>query len=166
MNFDRLAIRHKYSEIEIESAQGSGNMVNYWLCVTTEPNWKVVKKSKIWGVSEHNSKKIKCVEEGDPLVFYVIPKKIKGILKATEKAFTSDTTIFVSKGPKKDETFPYRIRLQPVTIPKTPLAIEDVIPKLTFVIGKRMWEGYFRRAMQTIPEEDFTYIKCRLETRE
>ena len=25
-------------------------MVNYWLCVTNEENWRVVKERKIWGV--------------------------------------------------------------------------------------------------------------------
>jgi predicted RNA-binding protein len=55
-------------------------LVNYWLCVTNEDNWKVVRARKVWGVPERRGKRqIEGVRPGDYLVFYVIPKKIGGM---------------------------------------------------------------------------------------
>jgi len=133
-------------------------MVNYWLCVTNEKNWEVIKQRRLWGVSERNRGKIERVRPGDFLIFYVKPKKILGIFKATTKQFKSGERIFDSTGFSEDEIFPYRIKLQPFALPENPIPIEKLIPELTFIISKRMWPGYFRKAMQAIPKEDFELV--------
>lgn len=40
--------------------------MNYWLCITNEENWKVVKEKNIWGVSR--KKDLENVRVGDVLV--------------------------------------------------------------------------------------------------
>ena len=37
----------------------------YWLCITTEENWKVIKQKNIWGVQEKHRNTIAKVKPGD-----------------------------------------------------------------------------------------------------
>ena len=138
-------------------------MAGYWLCVTTNESWNVVKKQRIWGVSERNRRKIERVKPGDFLVFYVKPKKIAGIFKATTKSFEDNERIFGAAGSDQNDVFPYRIRLETVKLAESPIPIEGLVGKLKFITSKTMWRGYFRRAMQIISEEDFSEIKSSIE---
>jgi len=116
-------------------------MPRYWLCVTNEENWRVVKKRLVWGVSERYREKMESVEVGDFLIFYVKPKRI-----------------FSSAGFPSNEVFPYRVRLEPVVVPDEPVDFVPLIEKLSFIVNKRWWTGYFRQAMRVIPKEDFKSI--------
>jgi len=133
-------------------------MVNYWLCVTNTENWEIIQKRKIWGVPERSSRQIEKVKPGDYVVFYVMPQRVAGIMKATSEAFRSDDRIFSWKGPSGNETFPHRIKLELVTVPKQPLLFKELIPKLNFIENKEMWTGHLRRAMRSIPKEDYVLI--------
>lgn len=133
-------------------------MTNYWLCVTNAENWEKVKEKKIWGVSERNKGQIGRVKIGDVLVFYIKRKKIGGIFKAVSKSFKDKKKIFETKGFSEEERFAYRVKLKPIAIPKVPIDFSTLIPKLDFIIAKKMWGGYFRRAMQIIPLEDYEKI--------
>jgi predicted RNA-binding protein len=137
--------------------------MKYWLCVTNAKNWKTIKEKKIWGVSERNKGLIGRISVGDILIFYVKPKKISGVFKAATELFKSREKIFDSKGFSEEETFPYRVRLEPLIVPKTSIAFEELVPNLTFVVSKVFWTGYVRRAMRAIPREDYEKIKALLE---
>jgi len=102
-------------------------MVNYWICVTNEENWNVVKKRKVWGVPERSRRQIENVKPDDLLVMYVKPQRVAGIFKAVSGSF------------------------------------EDLIPKLRFITNKKMWTGHLRRAMRTIPREDYETTKSSLK---
>ncbi|MEM2352493.1 MAG: EVE domain-containing protein [Thermoproteota archaeon] len=132
--------------------------MNYWLCVTNEENWKVVKERKIWGVPKRNRRQIEAVKPGDLLVFYVMPKRIMGIFKAVSGTFESDELIFSWGEFGREEVFPYRVKLEPVAIAEKPVQFESLIPKLKFIVNKKMWTGYLRGAMRTIPKEDYDLI--------
>ena len=135
-------------------------MVNYWLCVTNEENWQVVKERKIWGVSEGNRKRMERVKPGDALVFYVKPKMIRGIFKATTKPFRSDEKSFRTTGFPEEETFPNRVKLEPAIILEEALSFENLVPRLKFIINKKRWNVHLMgRAMQSIPKDDFDFIK-------
>ena len=69
-------------------------MVNYWLCVTSEENWDVVRKKKVWGVPRANKRLIENVKRGDLLVFYVSPKSIRGIFEAVSEPYEDDKRTF------------------------------------------------------------------------
>jgi len=139
---------------------------NYWICVTNEENWTVVKQQKIWGVSERYRREMEEVEPGDALVFYVKPKRIGGIFKATSKSFQSDTKIFGTTGFSEEEVFPHRVRLERMIVPDKPLGFEGLIPKLKFITNKEYWTGHLRRAMRTIPEGDFELVRSIVEKQE
>ena len=133
-------------------------MVGYWLCITNEENWSVVKVRRVWGVSERYRRVIEAVRPGDYLVFYVMPKRIMGVFKAVSKPFESRERVFPWRGAGGREVYPYRVKLEPVVLAERPLMFDELVPKLSFVKNKVRWSGYLRRAMLTIPKEDFDLI--------
>jgi len=138
-------------------------MVRYWLCVTNQANWRVVKEKLIWGVSERYRRRMEELSPGDLLVFYVRPKRIAGIFKAASKPFVDKKRIFSSEGFRTDEVFPHRVRLEPVLVPPEPVPFEPLVPKLKFIKNKARWTGHLRGAMRPIPEEDYELIKSALK---
>jgi predicted RNA-binding protein len=99
------------------------------------------------------------VKPKDMMVSYVRPLRIRGIFKAVSKPFTSDEEIFNAAGFAEGELFPNRIKLEPVSMPEEPIEFKNLIPKLKFITNKKMWTGHLRRAMRTIPKEDFESIE-------
>ena len=43
----------------------------YWLCITNEENWKVIKAKNVWGVPERHERTIAKVKPGDKLLIYL-----------------------------------------------------------------------------------------------
>ena len=138
-------------------------MVRYWLCVTNQANWQVVKERSIWGVSDRYKRRMEELSQGDLLVFYVKPKSIAGIFKVVSKPFVDRKRIFSSEGFRPDEVFPNRVRLEPILVPAEPAPFEPLVPKLKFIKNKLRWTGHLRGAMRPIPEEDYELIKAQLE---
>jgi len=140
----------------------------YWLCVTTEANWNVVKEKNVWGVGERFKSAIQRVKPGDKLIFYVmqtkknkdvIPSRITGIFEAISEPYKDSTKIFKPYG--TEQTFPYRVKLKPIKIFEKPINFKNLVPKLSFIKNKQRWSGALRRAMIEIPEKD-----CKLITGE
>ncbi len=48
----------------------------YWLCITNEENWQIIKKNNIWGVAERHKNTISKVKKGDRCLIYVKQEKI------------------------------------------------------------------------------------------
>lgn len=139
--------------------------MKYWLCVTNSSNWEIIKEKKVWGVSERNKGMIQSTTVGDILIFYVKPKRIAGIFKTATKPFTSAEKIFDTSGFSEEEIFPHRVGLKPLILPEASIDFEELVPNLTFVISKLFWKGYLRRAMRTVPREDYEKMKTLLEIR-
>jgi len=139
--------------------------MRYWLCITNDENWEVVKEKRIWGVSERHKKQISEVKPGDMLVFYVKqklgkdahPPLITGIFTADSEVFKDDSEIFIPTSP--GEKFPYRVKLREKLILERPVEFKQLIPKLSFITNKRRWSGHLQgRAMREIAEEDYREI--------
>ena len=137
----------------------------YWLCVTTEANWNVVKERNVWGVGERFKSAIQKVKPGDKLIFYVmqtrknkdiIPSRITGIFEAISKPYRDSTKIFKPYG--SEQTFSYRVKLKPIKILEKPITFKELVPKLSFIKNKQKWTGSLRRAMIEIPEKDYKTI--------
>lgn len=134
-------------------------MVNYWLCVTNEDNWNVVKTHKIWGVPEKRGKRqIEGVRSGDYLVFYVVPKRVGGIFKVVSEPFESWEKVF-SWADFGREVFPYRVKLRQIVVAGEPVSFDKVVGKLSFTKGRRRWSVMLRRAMFRISERDFEVFR-------
>jgi len=137
----------------------------FWLCVTTEDNWRVVRERLVWGVAERFKGAIQRVKPGDKLIFYVmqtkkgdkvVPSRVVGVFEVVSEPYRDSTKIFKAYG--TESTFPYRVRIKPVKIFDEPLLFKELIPKLGFIRNKQRWSGYLRRAMFEIPEKDYKTI--------
>ena len=131
--------------------------------MTNEENWNVVKKRNVWGIPERDRRRIEQVRPGDYLVFYVMPLRVAGVFKAASEAFESSEPIFSWGEFGRPEIFPHRVKLEPMIIPKEPLQFTELIPKLKFITNKKMWSGHLRRAMRTVPKEDYEIIVSSLK---
>ncbi len=140
----------------------------YWLCITNEENWKVIKEKNIWGVPERHKNIISKVKPGDKLLIYlkqervndeIKPSRIVGVYEVVSEVFRDSSRIFSSKGMRKtNETFPYRIKIKPIEIFNKPIEFKPLIPKLKFITNKESWKFYIRISMREIPKKDFETI--------
>ena len=144
--------------------------MRYWLCITNDENWQVVREKRIWGVSRRHRKQISEVKPGDVLVFYVkqklgrgaYPLLIAGIFTADSEVFEDDSEIFAPTAP--GERFPYRVRLKEKLILEKPIEFKPLIPRLRFITNKQKWSGHLMgKAMREIPEEDYKEILKEIE---
>ena len=130
----------------------------YWLCITNERNWRVIREKNVWGVN--SEAQISRVKKGDKLVIYLKQEKlndeIKGprivaLYEVNSEAFRDSSRIF-------DKDCPYRVRIKPIKIFEESLDFRSLIPKLSFIKKKKFWGAYLQRDMVPIPEEDWKVI--------
>ena len=143
-------------------------MTKYWLCITNEENWRVIKNKRIWGVPKRHENTIKRVKKGDKCLIYLIQEKIgeeikesrvTGAYEVTKEVFRDSTRIFKSPPKLGNETFPFRIKLKEIKVFDEPVYFKPLIPKLKFIKNKSKWAGHLMgKAMREIPEEDFLLI--------
>ena len=97
--------------------------MTYWLCVTNEENWEVIKRNNIWGVPKARRKTLQKVEKGDKLVIYLKEERIEGELRPSRIVAVYE----VSSKPFEDASrtllgeYPYRVRIKPIKIFKKPV---------------------------------------------
>lgn len=118
------------------------SLVNYWLCITNEKNWEIIRKRNVWGVPKRSRGIIQKVKTGDLLVFYVAPKKVAGVFKTVSEPYVDEEVIFSADGFSGNERFSYRVRLEPVVLAKEYVDFSSLIPRLSFVVNKKRWSGY------------------------
>jgi predicted RNA-binding protein len=142
--------------------------MTYWLCITTEENWGIIKQKNIWGVPERHKNTITRVKPGDKLLIYIKQERHKNITKeprivavyeAVSEVFKDSSKIFRTPEGRGNETFPLRIKLKPVKIFDKPVEFKPLILKLKFITNKKKWSGHLMgKAMREIPEEDYNLI--------
>jgi len=140
----------------------------YWLCITNEENWKVIKQKNIWGVPERHKNTIAKVKPGDKLLIYLKQErtkdeikepKIVAVYEAVSEVFKDSSRIFKTPKGMGSETFPLRVRLKPIKIFDKPVEFKPLIPKLKFITNKKKWSGHLMgKAMRDIPEKDYKLI--------
>ncbi len=141
----------------------------YWLCITNEENWKIIRERNIWGVPERHKNTIAKVKPGDKLLIYVKqeniggelkPSRIVGVYKVISEPFKDSTRIFKTPKGMGTESFPWRVKIEPIKIFDKPIEFKPLIPKLKFITNKKKWTGHLiGKAMREIPEEDFKLEK-------
>ncbi len=142
--------------------------MKYWLCITTEDNWKVIREKNIWGVPERHKNTIAKVKPGDKLLIYLKQERDKDMVKeprivavyeAASEVFRDSSRIFKAPKGMGNETFPLRIKLKPIKIFDKPVEFKPLIPKLKFITNKKKWSGHLMgKAMREIPKEDYDLI--------
>jgi len=133
-------------------------MVNYWLCVTDEDNWRVIRKEKIWAVSDRHQSKLTQTKIGDRLLFYVKPVRVGGIFEVASDPFQEDEEIFLGG------VFPHRVRLKPIIVSNKFLDFRPLINELRFIVRKTpRWGAYLQgKAMKVISKTDYELIENKL----
>jgi predicted RNA-binding protein len=136
--------------------------MRYWLCVTNQENWEVIREKNIWGVEERHRNTISKVKLGDKLLVYVmttkkdnesLPPRIVAAYEAVSEMFTDSSRIF------KGKVYPLRISLRPIAVFSKPLDFRELVPKLSFIKNKRFWVGHIRgKAMREISKGDFETV--------
>ena len=137
--------------------------MKYWLCVTNEENWPIIKEKLVWGVPEKRRNLIARVKPGDILVIYVKPKKIGGVFKVTSEPYEDRKKVFKWRKYGKEDVFPHRVNLEPVIVSKEPVDLGEVIPSLDFIQGKKQWSAPLRKGMIEISKEDYEKLRKTLE---
>ena len=142
--------------------------MRYWLCITTEDNWKIIRDKNIWGVPERHKNTIAKVKPGDRLLIYVKQEKIDkdvkesritAVYEVVSEVFRDSKKVFKSPKGMGNEIFPYRIKIKPIKIFSNPIEFKPLIPKLKFITNKKKWSGHLMgKAMREIPKEDFDLI--------
>lgn len=142
--------------------------MTYWLCITNEDNWKVIKQKNVWGVPGRHKNTIAKVKLGDKLLIYlkqerekdeVKEPRIVAVYEAASEVFKDSSKIFKTPKGMGNESFPYRVDLKPVKIFDKPVEFKPLIPKLKFITNKKRWSGHLMgKAMREIPEEDYSLI--------
>jgi predicted RNA-binding protein len=132
--------------------------MKYWLCITNETNWEIIKSKNVWGVSDRHKDKINMVGKGDKLIFYVKPMKVGGIFETISKPFREEIPIF------EGELYPNRVKIKPTLVPNQFLGFLPLVNKLRFIRQKKRWGGHLQgKAMKLISKEDFNLIWEKLE---
>jgi len=136
--------------------------MRYWLCVTNQENWEVIREKNVWGVEERHRNSILKVKPGDRLLIYVmgtkkenetLPPRIVAAYEAISEMFTDSSRLF------KGKLYPLRIRLRPIAVFSKPLEFRELVPKLGFIKNKEKWAGHIRgKAMREIPGRDFETV--------
>ena len=148
-------------------------MANYWLCITNNQNWEIIKEKKIWGVSKRHEKAIRKSKIGDKLIFYVkqenqkgkiIEPRIVGVFEVASDVYEESTKIFKAP-PKTNETYPLRIKVKPLILGE--IKFKPLLPQLTFIKNKKRWSGHLMgKAMRPIPREDYELIRRLMESKQ
>jgi len=121
--------------------------MRYWLCVTNQENWEVIREKNIWGVEERHRNSILKVKPGDRLLIYVmgtkkenetLPPRIVAAYEAVSEVFTDSSRLF------KGKLYPLRIRLRPIAVFPKPLDFRELVPKLSFIKNKKKWFAHIR----------------------
>lgn len=145
-------------------------MVRHWLCVTNLENWKVIKERGVWGVDDRYQYTLKHnVSVDDVLIFYVTGMGIAGIYKVSSPYQYDETELGFVKRRKKEkkivgETYPHRVSISPIIIPKAPVPLDESLRKeLIFITDKgKTWEMSVFPTMVLIPKEDYDTIYRKL----
>jgi len=145
-----------------------GVIMAYWLCITTEENWNVIKQKNVWGVQEKHRNTIARVKPGDKCLIYVmstkkddeiIPPRIMATYEVASEVFKDGSKIFKPPERNRNEVFPLRIKLKPIKIFDKPVDFKSLIPKLRFIRNKQKWTGHIQgKAMREISKEDYQLI--------
>jgi predicted RNA-binding protein len=128
----------------------------------------VTRKSNILGASAKFKNTLSKVKEGDQCLVYVmseraggerIEPKIVAQYEIASTVFEDSKKMFATPPNMSRETFPLRLRLEPIRAFEPPIEFKPLIRRLSFLPNKIYWTGPIRgRAMVQIPQSDYDCI--------
>lgn len=121
-------------------------------------NFEKVVTHNVWGVAERFKKALQRAEKGEYLLFYIYGEQTIGDAFQVNKEPYRDSKVVFSGG-----SYPFRVGIAPLIVPKTPPFALELRARLQFITNKKFWSGYLRQTMRTIHEEDYELIVKHLE---
>ncbi len=137
-------------------------MPNYYVAVTNDDNWPVVRDKHIWGLPEGRENLIRRLKGGDYLFIYLmssrkgdelLPPRLEGLFQVASEPYRDSKRIF------KGRLYPNRVKLKPVLIPKKPAEFKPLVPKLAFIKNKQFWAAHLRSGLAKVPKQDFELMR-------
>tara|TARA_Y100000310_G_C20121989_1_gene551885 strand:- start:121 stop:537 length:417 start_codon:yes stop_codon:yes gene_type:complete len=131
---------------------------NYWLTITNEANWEIIKKNELYAFNKSHKNFLDEIKIGDYIVMYVIRKQFGGLFRVTNKGVSNDIKF-------KDGNYPYKIKLKTVLIPRDSLDVTDrIVDNISIFKNAIRWGTIlFGRSIKKIKKEDYEYIKRQME---
>ena len=101
-------------------------------------NYDIGIEAGIWGVTEEYEHRIRRINEGDQLVFYISGVGVfKSLHRIESEVFEDYTPLWE---PYKGSYFPYRIKIsEPIKISEKP--VKSIWHNISFMRGKKAWSG-------------------------
>ncbi len=143
-------------------------MPNYYVAVTNDENWPVVRDKRVWGLPEGRENLIRRLKEGDYLFIYLmssrrgdtlLPPRLAGLFQVASEPYRDTKRVF------KGRIYPNRVKLKEVLVPEEPVEFKPLVPKLEFIRNKQFWAAHLRSGLAKITERDFELLKRALEGR-
>lgn len=131
----------------------------YWLFVTDEDNWKIIRDKEIYGFNEKSKKDLEKLQLGDSVVIYIKGKKIGGVFEITNLNEITTTKF-------KGDNYENKIKLKKIFIPNYPSEFKkNMVNNISIFKDKSRWGTILMgRATREINEQDYKYfeeiLKC------
>jgi len=136
-------------------------MVKYWLMITDEENWEVIKTWHVYGTK--TEKLISELKQGDKVVMYLIRTQISGLFEI--ESLKSNKNIRFN-----DEEYKFFIDLKPIKILKKTINITSkwdnpkIIENVSIFKNSLRWGTILMgRSIIEITKEDYEYIKGQVD---
>ncbi len=136
-------------------------MVKYWLMITDEENWEVIKTWHVYGTK--TEKLISELKQGDKVVMYLIRTQISGLFEI--ESLKSNKNIRFN-----DEEYKFFIDLKPIKILKKTINITSkwdnpkIIENVSIFKNSLRWGTILMgRSIIEITKDDYEYIKGQVD---
>ena len=153
--------------------------MTYWLAIQSRTNAELMFDRAIWGVPEIASVEFGEVKTGDKGVVFVgrqegidlsykqgdlegvgrYPAEIDGAFEVVSAVYRDDMKIFEPPPSNIRELYPLRVMLDGIRIFREPLEFLSLIPQLSFMVNKELWEDHIKgKVLLEIPGDDYELI--------
>lgn len=124
----------------------------YWIFVTNEENYIIIKNKEIYGFNERTKRDIEKLKTGDFVIIYIKGKFLGGsfeIVSLDEK----------NRNELKD--YPYKIKLRQKFVPNKKTEFKkELINKISIFKNKKRWGTILMgKSTKEITKKDYNYLK-------
>jgi len=141
---------------------------SYWAVVLTPENFLITKQKgfKLQGLKSTQKKKVRRIDVGDRMLFYITEQQVFGAVATVTSAFFEDTTKVWSSH-DVNEDFRYRVNIEPDFVLEESEYIDahQIVPRMDFVKKwiPEFWPLAFVGDLHIIPKVDLLLIESEME---
>ena len=136
------------------------------MIVTSKENFEAtqIRDFSVQGVKSRHRKKAMEMQPGDKMIYYITGvQKFAGIAEITSTYFEDEEPIWESKSKKREETYPWRVEIQPELILEEDDWVDSEVfkDKLEYIAKwpEEHWKLAFQGNVHRLPEVDYQTVK-------